>query len=366
MRVEAQAVVEYDGFRVEPMSGSIGAEVVGVDLRDVDDDLIAELRRAWLDYKVLFFRDQDLTQEQHVAYGRRFGELEVHPFIENDGSHPEIVVLESTPDQFLAAEFWHSDVTFRECPPMGSVLAARVLPPYGGDTCWSNMDLAYERLPDEIKEQIDGAHAIHSYEKVFGHGSKARAIDDAELERIRADYPPQKHPIVRTHPETGNRSLFVNNPFVVGIDGMDEAESGPLLKRPVLPGEGARVQLPLPVASRERRAVGQSLHPALLDSRLRRPPPPDGARHPARRPPGLNRRGKGWDVPILSRFDQVSRSRRSDVGDQRRRAASQPASGGIRAQRRGPSRAAGRSRRPGSATAPSATASPTARRPGRC
>ena len=231
MRVEAQPVIEYDGFRVEPASGAIGAEVVGVDLREFDDDRIAELRRAWLDYKVLFFRDQQLTQEQHIAYGRAFGELEIHPFIENDTAHAEIVVLESTPDQFLAAEFWHSDVTFRECPPMGSVLAARVLPPYGGDTCWSNMELAYERLPDDIKDRIDGACAIHSYEKVFGRGSTARAIDDAELDRIRNDYPPQKHPIVRTHPETGRRSLFVNSPFVTGIDGMSDEESGPLLKR---------------------------------------------------------------------------------------------------------------------------------------
>ncbi len=232
MRVEAQVVGEYDRIRVAPIAGAIGAEIGGVDLRELDDDLIAEIRRAWLDHKVLFFRDQELTQEQHVAYGRAFGELEVHPFTENDHGHPEIIVLESTPERFVAAEYWHTDVTFRECPPLGSILYGRVLPPFGGDTCWANMELAYETLPDELKERIDDLYAIHSYEKVFGGiANTARPVDGAEVEQLRRDYPPQKHPIVRTHPETGRKSLFINRTFVIGIDGMTADESRPLRHR---------------------------------------------------------------------------------------------------------------------------------------
>ena len=120
MRVDAVTAGTYDRIQVEPVTGSIGAEISGVDLRDIDDDLIAELHDAWMEHKVLFFRDQGgLTHEQHIAYGRAFGELEVHPFIKDVTGHPEILVLESTPDQFQAAETWHSDVTFRECPPLG-------------------------------------------------------------------------------------------------------------------------------------------------------------------------------------------------------------------------------------------------------
>lgn len=231
MRVDAQRVGDYDRITVEPIAGAIGAEIGGVDLRDLDDDLIAELRRAWLDHKVLFFRDQELTQEQHIAYGRAFGELEVHPFTRNEQGHPEIIVLESTPEQFTAAENWHSDVTFRECPPLGSILYGRIVPPYGGDTAWANMELVYENLPDDLKDQLEGLYAIHDYGKVFGRRTPARGVDDDEIARARAEFPPQKHPIVRTHPETGRKSLFINRSFVIGIDGMTADESRPLRRR---------------------------------------------------------------------------------------------------------------------------------------
>lgn len=220
MRIAATAIGDYDRFTVRPLTGSIGAEIFDVDLRDIDDDLIAELRRAWMDHKVLFFRDQDLTRDQHVAYGAAFGELEVHPFTDNLEDHPEIIVLESTPEKFSAAESWHSDVTFRECPPLGSVLLGRLIPPYGGDTCWANMELAYDLLPDDTKEQIDGRYAIHSYVKAFG-----RSMTEAQQAEALEKYPDQKHPIVRTHPETGRKSLYINQNFTLTIDGMTPEES---------------------------------------------------------------------------------------------------------------------------------------------
>jgi taurine dioxygenase len=226
MRIDAVAVGDYDRIRVEPMTGTIGAEITGVDLREVDDETLSELERAWMDHKVLFFRDQRLTQAQHVAYGRRFGELEIHPFVDNVSDHPEIIVLESTPDRFSAAETWHSDVTFRECPPLGSILYGRIIPDYGGDTCWANMELAYELLPDDLKEEIDGLYAVHSYVKAFGRG-----MSPEEQEEARERFPDQKHPLVRTHPVTGRKSLFMARNFMLTIDGMTPDESRDLRYR---------------------------------------------------------------------------------------------------------------------------------------
>lgn len=223
MRVNATAVRDFNRILVEPVTGAIGAEISNVDLRDFDDEVIAEIKQAWLDHKVLFFRDQDLTQAQHVAYGRALGELEVHPFVDNVTQHPEIIILNSTPDSFSAAETWHSDVTFREAPPLGSVLFGRVIPPWGGDTCFANMELAYDMLDDETKEQIDDMYAIHSYIKGFGRG-----LSDKEQAEAREKFPDQKHPVVRTHPVTGNKCLFINRNFVLGIDGMTADESRPL------------------------------------------------------------------------------------------------------------------------------------------
>ena len=226
MRVDAVALQDYNRIHVEPLTGAIGAEVSNVDLRDFDDEIIAEIQDAWLQHKVLFFRDQDLDHAQHVAYGRALGELEIHPFVRNVADHPEIIVLESTPEDFSAAEYWHSDVTFRACPPLGSVLYGRTIPDYGGDTCWANMELAYELLPDDVKEQIDGRYAVHSYVKAFGAG-----LSDAEKAEALEKYPEQKHPVVRTHPVTGAKSLFVNRIFTLTIDGMERDESRALRRR---------------------------------------------------------------------------------------------------------------------------------------
>jgi len=232
MRVGVLQPRDYNRIKVEPISGALGAEITGVDMRDLDDELVAELRQAWMDHLVIFFRDQDLTPQQHVEYGRAFGEVEIHPFTDNLEGQPEVIVLESSPEKFVAAESWHSDVTFRECPPMGSVLLGRVIPPYGGDTAWANMYLAYERLPDDLKEQIEGLNAIHSYAKVFGKQGRAlRGTSDVALDSAEEQYPPQHHPIIRTHPETGKKSLFINRNFVTGIEGMTQDESRELRHR---------------------------------------------------------------------------------------------------------------------------------------
>lgn len=226
MRIDSTSVGDFNRIKVEPVTGTIGAEISNVDLRELDDEIIAELNQVWLDHKVLFFRDQDLTHEQHLAYGRALGELEVHPFTSHVEGFPEILVLDSTPDKFVAAEIWHSDVTFRECPPLGSILLGRVIPPYGGDTCFANMELAYELLPDDLREEIDGLYAVHSYVKTFG-----RDLSGKELEEAYEKYPDQKHPLVRTHPVTGRKALFMAQTFMLTIDGMTPDESRKLRYR---------------------------------------------------------------------------------------------------------------------------------------
>lgn len=222
MRIDAVAVRDYNRIRVEPVTGSIGAEVVDIDLRDLDDEIVEELRDAWMAHQVLFFRDQEVTHQQHIEYGRAFGECEIHPILPSPVDHPEIVVLESSPESFEAAEYWHNDVTFSPTPPMGSILVGRVLPPYGGDTAWANMELAYDLLPDETKELLDGATAVHSYIKAFGP-----MLSDAEKEQKRSQNPDQARPVVRTHPETGAKSLFVNQFFTLSMDvpGLDPDRS---------------------------------------------------------------------------------------------------------------------------------------------
>ena len=226
MRVDATSVADYTRIKVEPVTGSIGAEVSEVDLRDFDNEIITELNDAWMAHKVLFFRDQPLTHAQHVEYGQSFGEPEIHPFLPAPEGRPEIIILESTPQSPQAADVWHTDVTFRECPPLGSILLGRIIPPWGGDTQWANMELAYDMLPDDIKEEIDGAYAVHSYVKAFGMRKS-----EPELAALREEHPDQKHPIVRTHPVTGRKGLFINAPFTLTIDGMSARESRTLRHR---------------------------------------------------------------------------------------------------------------------------------------
>ena len=199
-------------FEIRPLTAALGAEIHGIDLTSLDDDAFAELRKLWLDYKVLFFRDQDLTIEEHIAFGRRFGELELHPFAPDLPEFPEIVHITSTKERPYAANSWHSDVTWRRAPSLGSILRGRVIPPVGGDTCFANAVMAYERLRPEWKERIEGLTAEHDYMRVFGRG-----VPDDKKEEMRKKYPVQHHPVVRTHPETGRKGLYISNAVSTGV-----------------------------------------------------------------------------------------------------------------------------------------------------
>ena len=196
-------------FRVNPLTCSIGAELTDVDLGDVsaDDTLFAELRRLLLEYKVLFFRDQDITRAEHVALAERFGPLEDHPIAGSDPDHPGLVRiykdLDSPADHYENA--FHCDATWRVDPPFGCVLRCVESPPVGGDTIWVNMVEAYRRLPQHIKDRITDLRARHSIEASFG----AR-MPEPDRAALHARYPDAEHPVVRTHPETGEQILFVN------------------------------------------------------------------------------------------------------------------------------------------------------------
>ncbi|QRE81140.1 taurine dioxygenase [Rhodococcus ruber] len=197
-------------FRVEPLTCTIGAELFDVDLGEVsrDDTLFAELRALLLEHKVLFFRDQDITRAEHVALAERFGPLEDHPVVGSDPDHPGLVRiykdLDSPPEHYENA--YHCDATWRDNPPLGCVLRCVQTPPVGGDTIWVNMAEAYRRLPGSVKEQIAGLRARHSIEASFG----AR-LPLEQRHALHARYPDAEHPVVRTHPETGEKILFVNS-----------------------------------------------------------------------------------------------------------------------------------------------------------
>jgi taurine dioxygenase len=203
------AATSLRGIHAEPLTCAIGAEVQGVDLGVASrhPGLVAEIRALLLKHKVLFFRDQRMTRAEHVAFARHFGELEDHPVAGSDPEHPGLVRIYKSPDSpnDRYENSWHTDATWREKPPFGCVLRCVECPPVGGDTMWVNMALAYERLPQHIKTQIAGLRARHSIEASFG-----AAMPMEKRLALHAQFPDAEHPVVRTHPETGEPILFVN------------------------------------------------------------------------------------------------------------------------------------------------------------
>lgn len=196
-------------MRIEPLTCHIGAELVGVNLGDAvhDDGLFAGIRAALLKHRVLFLRDQDFSRAEHVAFARRFGELEDHPVAPTHPEAPGLVQIYKSPDSPADRyeNAWHTDATWRENPPLGCVLRCVECPPVGGDTMWANMVVAYEKLPAHVKQLIAGLKARHSIEASFG-----AAMPEEKRLALRAQYPDAEHPVVRTHPDTQEKVLFVN------------------------------------------------------------------------------------------------------------------------------------------------------------
>lgn len=213
----------YEHITVTKATPAVGATIDGVDLGTLDDATLAEIRRALVEHCVLFFRDQDLTVDQHIAFGRRFGDLDIHPAAANATGHEEILVISADENSSRAnGEAWHSDVSCLPEPPMGSILYMHEVPPSGGDTMFASMYAAYDALSDRMKTYLDGLTAVHSGEHIY------RGLYDGVQDK--ASYPHASHPVVRTHPESGRKCLFVNRAFTTHIQGIPKDESDAILR----------------------------------------------------------------------------------------------------------------------------------------
>ncbi len=211
-------------IETQALTPAIGAEIRGVDLRaEQPDAVIAAIRQALLDHRVLFFRDQDITAQQQIAFARRFGALEIHPATPKDQADPEILRIAHGPKSRGSENFWHSDVTWRAQPSLGSILRAIEVPAVGGDTLFAAMDAAYDALSPAMQDWVCTLTAVHDISRVFA------AKLGTSRDELLAKYPLQEHPVVRTHPETGRRTLYVNTAFTSHIKGLSRQESDWLL-----------------------------------------------------------------------------------------------------------------------------------------
>ena len=247
---------------VEPMSGTLGAVMRGVDLSSsLSDDLVAEIWNAFLEHHVLYFPDQDLTPDAQVRFGRHFGELDTHPFVEGMEAHPEVIeIVTEADDRVNFGGGWHSDVTFLEQPDLGSILFAVDVPPFGGDTLFANQHAAYDALSDTMKDMLDGLVAKHSAGPQYaqgGYSTLSRSMKTKPAEGIDTIV---RHPLVRTHPETPRRSAGTT-------------------RVPLRPRCQRAFHLQDPLDVRVSRHVGQPQRPALCALRLPRTPPPHATRH---------------------------------------------------------------------------------------
>ena len=217
--------MEYRRITVDPLTPSIGAEITGIDLREsLDDETVAEVRRALLAHGVVFFRDQHIDHDQHLAFGKRFGDLHIHPVAPCIDGRPELMRIRTDADSVRHnGDRWHSDVSCDEEPPMGSVLHLDTVPACGGDTLFASMYAAWDALSGPMKALLDPLEALHASEHLYHH-----LYGDEKVMR-RNEYPSAVHPVVRTHPETGRKALFVNGGFTRRILGVSESESRALL-----------------------------------------------------------------------------------------------------------------------------------------
>ena len=223
--------MEYTRIRVEPLSSAAGAEIGGVDVGEpLDDTVIAEIRGAFLAHGAIFFRDQSLSPEQYLRFARTMGEPSEYPFVKGLEGYPEITEVVKEKDERLNfGGVWHSDTTYLECPPMGTILYAQEIPPVGGDTIFASMIAAYEALSPGMRRLLDGLTAVNSADK--GDAAATRADLRRQRPKDEGDtITTSEHPIVRTHPETGQKAIYVNPGHTLRIAELSEAESAPILE----------------------------------------------------------------------------------------------------------------------------------------
>jgi alpha-ketoglutarate-dependent taurine dioxygenase len=216
-------------IEIRPLTAAIGAEVRGIDLRTpIDAAEVEAMRCALRDHLVLFFREQDISPEQHLAFARHFGSISIAPFGPKHPDFPEITVLDQVTPKGEGADSWHTDNTFMREPPFGSILRAVKLPPLGGDTCFASMYAAYEALSPALQSLLAGMQAVHDLTKML-RKAIANGQSTASLEEMQQRWPAVQHPVVRTNLETGRRALFVNGNFTVRLVGLTERENDVLL-----------------------------------------------------------------------------------------------------------------------------------------
>ncbi len=216
-------------LNIKPLSGCIGAEIRGIDLtKPITHELYIQLRECLVEYEVIFFRDQAITPAQQHALASMFGPLQSHPAYQTVEGFPEISILESTADKPTKIECWHSDMTFRQHPPLATVLRAQVVPDKGGDTLWASMTAAYRGLSKSMQDFLSTLTAVHD----FSYGFKESLAEPGGQQRLAqalVDNPPVRHPVIRTHPESGKSVIFVNELFTRHIEGLSRSESDALL-----------------------------------------------------------------------------------------------------------------------------------------
>ena len=221
---------EGKSIDVLPLTGAIGAEISGVDISEpLPAETIGEIRQAMLDHLVIFLRDQQITPEQQIAFVSRFGEPDIYPFVKGLEDYPEITPVLKLPEETVNfGGIWHSDTVYQAQPPMGTVLYAKELPPVGGDTLFANQYQAYETLSAPLRDFLDGLTAINSAAKGSAAATRSDRVSDAGTGR--QEVLEAEHPVVRTHPETGRKALYVNTGHTIRFGGMTEAESTPILE----------------------------------------------------------------------------------------------------------------------------------------
>ncbi len=220
------------GITVQKVAGALGAEIGEVDLSvALDDATIAAIRQALVEHQVIFFRDQSLTPAQQLAFGRRFGPLNIHPYVSGMADHPEVMeIIKEPTDRINFGGGWHSDMSFLETPAIGSILYAVELPDWGGDTLFASQAAAFEALSPGLQATLEGLNAIHSAEREYAPtGPSAQKRESMKISDAEGMAGRFSHPMVKVHPETGRKALYVNPAFTMNIEGWSRRESKPLL-----------------------------------------------------------------------------------------------------------------------------------------
>ncbi len=260
-------------IQVQPIAGAVGAEISGVDLsRPLPQDQLAQIRQAFGDHGVIFFRDQELSPAQHVAFAEHFGPIETNRFFKAVDGWPMIAEVRKEPEQKAnIGGGWHTDHSYDAAPALGSVLYAREVPDYGGDTIFASMYAAYDALSDGLKSRLADMRAVHSSRHVFGQKSGRPAEMKDRILNPELATQDAVHPVVIRHPDTGRPALYVNPGFTLRFEGWTDEEFSPAAAISVCAGDKAGIHLPVPLAGRLDRVLGQPLHLASGGERLPRP-----------------------------------------------------------------------------------------------